>query len=270
MVSLLRARLAPAAFGVCALWACGCAAVFPRYTTATRAVPEAMSEGGGLTPPPDTLHHLSVLRAECERTTRDGRPWDDDAGPDLFVVISRNGTEVFRTRTIQNRLDPSWDAERDAVELFVRETDTLRVELREDDGALAPSELVGLREFRGTIPGEARNGGGWSIRLEGGATVVLSSRAPHPRLGMGVTFEYRTDYLVLVEVAEAGPAGAAGLRAGDRVTRINGTPVSNLAEIDVRQAMDRAMMREVSLVIERAGAPAFEATVRSDALYNGR
>jgi hypothetical protein len=244
--------------------------VFPRYSTAARDVPAGMAEGGGLTPPPDSLHHLGVARAECPAQTRDGRAWDSDGAPDLYVVLLRNGAEVFRSRTISNNAAPEWDPERDAVDVFVRDSDVLRVELREDDGALSPSELVGLIEVRGGVPSEARNGGRWSVRLEGGATVQLSSRPPRARLGMGVTYEYRTESLVVVEVAEAGPASSAGLRAGDRIVRINGAPVAGMSELDARQAMDRAMMRDVALAVERAGAPATELTIRSDALYNGR
>ncbi len=248
----------------------GCAAVFPRFTTASRAVPAGMLEGGSLTPPPDAFHRLGLVRAECGPSTRDGRRWDSDGDPDLYVVISRNGNEVFRSRTIADRLDPAWEPDRDAVDLFVREGDSLRIELRDDDGALVLSDFVGGIDYRGVIPPEARNGGSWAVRLEGGATIVLSSRPPIARLGMGITYEYRIESLVVVEVAEAGPAWTAGIRPGDTITRINGTPVANLSELDVRQALDRATLREVSLVASRAGAAPVEAIVRVDALYEGR
>ncbi len=248
----------------------GCAAIFPRHTTASREIPPAMLESGGLSPPPDTLHHLGVASAECPQLTRDGRPWDGDGRPDLYVVFIRNGQEVFRSRTIENNFAPSWDSAADAIELFVRPEDTLRVELRDDDGALAPSDFVGMVELRGGVPSEARDAGRWQLRLEGGATVFLSSRPPRARLGMGVTFEYRIDYAVLVEVSEASPAASAGLRVGDRILRVNGTDVSRLSELEVRQALDRVMMSDVTLAIQRSGSAAFEATGRSDALYNGR
>lgn len=261
------------AFALGLMWAglsmSGCAAVFPQYTTSTREIPAALREQGGFTPPPDSLHHLGIVSAECPQLTRDGRPWDSDGAPDLFIVLIRNGEEVYRSRTINNSFTPEWNAS-DAIDLFVRNEGVLRIELRDDDGPLAPSDFVGMVEVRGGVPSEARDAARWPLRLEGGATVVLSDRAPEPRIGMGVTFEYRIDSVSIVNVAEAGPANTAGLRAGDRVVRINGTPVSNLSEIEVRQAFDRVMMNDVTLAVERSGSPAFEAVVRSDALYPGR
>ncbi|MFO0557070.1 MAG: PDZ domain-containing protein [Polyangiales bacterium] len=248
----------------------GCAAVFPQYTTSARDIPAALREQGGFTPPPDTLHHLGMVSAECPRLTRDGRPWDGDGAPDLYVVFLRNGEEVFRSRTVNNSFTPTWSLPTDAIDLFVRNSDVFRVELRDDDGPLAPADFVGMTEVRDGVPSEARDSSQWTLRLEGGATVVLSSHPPEPRIGMGVTFEYRIDYVSLVSVAEAGPANTAGLRAGDRVVRINGTAVSAMSELQVRQAFDRVMMQDLTVAVERSGSAAFEATVRSDALYNGR
>ncbi len=270
-VNAVTLRGASALLILGASWASvGCAAVFPQYTTATREIPSALREQGGFTPPPDTLHHLGVVSAECPRQTRDARNWDGDGLPDLYVVLIRNGEEVYRSPTTQNSFSPEWNSASAAIDLFVRPQDVLRVELRDDDGPLAPSELVGLTEVRGGVPSEARDAGRWTLRLEGGATVVLSSRPPEPRLGMGVTFEYRIDYVSIVSVSEASPAATAGLQAGDRVVRIEGTPVANMSQIEVRQAFDRVMMRDLTVAIERSGSAAFEATVRSDALYNGR
>ncbi|MDP3279218.1 MAG: PDZ domain-containing protein [Deltaproteobacteria bacterium] len=253
------------------LWALqGCAAVFPRYTTAAREVPAGIAESGSMASAPDELHRLGVVRAVTPLTTRDGRPWDSDGPPDFFVIIRRNGDEVFRSRVIRDSVQPSWDPMQDAVDLFVRSTDVLSLELRDDDGALSPGDLVGSFEIRGGVPAEARNGGVWSVRLEGGAQLELTSHTPRARIGMGVTYEYRTDYLVVIAVAEAGPAYTAGLRVGDRIERINARPMNQLSEADVRQEMDRGTMRDVSLGVTRAGSQPQEFTVRPDALYEGR
>jgi predicted metalloprotease with PDZ domain len=152
----------------------------------------------------------------------------------------------------------------------VRESDVLHFELRDDDGTFGGSELIGAVDIRGGIPSEARSGANWNVRLEGGAQLVLTTHPPLAKLGMGVIYEYRHEALVIVEVRQAGPAANAGLRVGDRVVRINGRAVGQMAEMEVRQAMDRSTMSEVTLSIERAGAAGEELVIRADALYLGR
>jgi hypothetical protein len=244
-----------------------CSAVYPRYSTAYRPAPPGLAEGGELSPPPDAVQRIAVIRGEVPRTTRDGRAWDDDAGPDPYVVVLRNGDEVFRSRVLQNTLRPEWDPQRDYADIWVRDGDTLRVEFRDDDGL--SYDPIGVGEVRG-IPSDARNGGVWLMRLEGRPVVELRATPPPPQLGMGVTYEYRGDALLVTEVQQAGPAYAAGLRVGDRITAIQGRPVSAMGELEVRQAMDRGSMGDVSLVVARdRGAPT-EMTVRRDAVYPAR
>lgn len=250
------------------MFACaGCSAVYPRYSTVVRDVPAAMAEGGELSPPPDFVQRIAVIRAELPRTTRDGRRWDDDPGPDPYVVIYRNGVEVFRSRVVANSFRPEWDPQRDYVDLRVRDSDRLRVELRDDDGW--SFDPVGIQDMHG-VPSEARNGGVWLIRLEGGSVVELRATPPPPRLGMGVTYEYRGDALWVVSVEEAGPAYAAGLRPGDRIGSIQGRPVGAMSELEARDAMDRGAMTDVSLTVIRGNGRPMEITVRRDALYPSR
>ncbi len=262
----LVARLCALALTASLLASTGCAAIFPRQTTIYREVPAGLAERGELTPAPDFVHRLSVLRAELPRLTRDAREWDNDAGPDAFVVVYRNGAEIFRSRTIQNTLRPEWNPARDFADVRIHDNDQLRIELRDDDGIV--SDLVGLAEVRG-VPNDARNGGIWNVRLEGGASVQLQSNPPPPRLGMGVTYDFRDDVLVVLEVEEAGPAYAGGLRAGDRITAVDTRPISSLGEGGSRQAMNGGAMREIHLTVSRAGSSTV-VDVRRDACYPSR
>src|SRR6266545_6532643 len=99
---------------MCALFVLSaCGAVYPRYTTLLRDAPRGLIENGELTQPPDTVHRLSAVRAELPGATRDGRNWDNGNGPDPYVVVLRNGEEIFRSRVIQDTQRPVWDVSRD-------------------------------------------------------------------------------------------------------------------------------------------------------------
>lgn len=245
----------------------GCAALYPRYTTAYSAVPAGLAESGELSPAPDTVHRLSVISAEVPRQTRDGRAWDADGAPDPYVVIFRNGAEVYRTRSIANNYRPEWDPQHDYVDVILRDNDEIRVELRDDDGL--GSDPVGIGIARG-VPSDARNGGVWMMRLEGGPVVSLRTVPPPPQLGMGLTYEFRDDALYVVAIEEASPARAAGLRPGDRIVAVDGRAVAQLGETGARQALDRNTMQDVTLRVVRGRGSTDEVTVRRGAVYPAR
>lgn len=243
-----------------------CGALFPRYNTLARPVPPGMSEGGEVSPAPDWVHRLSAVGAVVPRTTRDGRPWDDNGGPDPLVILLRNGTEVFRTSVQRDTQSPRWDAAREFVDVIIENSDVLRVELYDDDGLTR--ELVGATDLRG-VPADARNGGLWNVRLEGGATVELHTVPPPAQLGLGLGWEFHTDYALVLSVERAGPAYGAGLRAGDRILRIANQTVSAMGETGTRQALDRGAYQDVTVSVQRNGAT-LELELRRDALYPTR
>jgi regulator of sigma E protease len=88
---------------------------------------------------------------------------------------------------------------------------------------------------------------------------------------VGVRFESAT----VGQVDPKGPAavarsldgGSDGLRSGDRITRIDGAPVTTFADVQIAVAMSRPG-RDVTIELERPGSSAplrFEATPRDDA-----
>lgn len=263
LAPLVRSALAATAALALSSAPAGCAAIYPRYTTMARPAPEGLLATGQLSPAPDFVQRITVLRAEIPRTTRDGRNWDDDGPPDPYVIIYRNGEEVLRTAPVQNSIRPEFPAAQSHVDVRVRDSDVLRFELRDHDPVF--HDFIAMGETRG-VPSDARNGGNWNVRLEGGTMLELQATPPPPHIGMGVTYEYRTDQLRVVSVEEAGPAFAGGLRAGDTITTINGRPVSALSETEVRTALDRAVSQDVTLVAQRNGSNS-EVVVRRDAVY---
>lgn len=243
-----------------------CGLVFPHYTTASREMPPALLESGSLTPPPPHIVRLTVASATVPLRTRDGRNWDDDAGPDAYVVIFRNGDEVLRTPTIDNNASPSWMT-KNFVDLRVRSTDNIRVELRDDDGF--GSDLVAQQSTSG-LPDDVRTGGNWSLRLEGGSSVQIRVGAPRPVLGMGVGYDIRPTAIVVTDIEEAGPGYNAGLRKGDQIQQIDQRSVTGMTEGEARQSMDQFLLHDVTFLVQHATGTPVEITVRRDALYTAQ
>lgn len=243
----------------------GCGAVFPRYTTATRAIPAELVQQRSVTPPPDDIRTVSVLSAELPPSRTDGQPWDSDGEPDLYAVILRDGVEVYRTPVIQNSTHPEWrNAE---VTLRVRPDNVLRFELWDDDGMV--DQPVGAEQVNG-VPSSALDGGNWIIRFQRNAFLRLAARPPEARYGMGVTFEVHEDYLRVLDVEGSSPGASAGLRAGDHIVALDGRRVQDLGEIESHQSMDRASVRPVVLTVERDGSAPATITVSPGAVYSAR
>jgi len=77
----------------------------------------------------------------------------------------------------------------------------------------------------------------------------VESRRPRPWLGL-VTEPHAAGVLV-VGLSPAGPAGAAGVRQGDVIVRLNGQVVASREDL-YRQLWDRPVGDEVVLVVQRA------------------
>lgn len=242
--------------------ALGCGAVFPRYTTTMRRPPDGMRESGALTPPPDDVRYVSVVSAELPPSRTDGRTWDSDGEPDLYVVIVRDGSEVYRSPVARDSLRPTWTSA--GENLRTPPNARWRVELWDEDGVV--DDPVGSQEFQG-VPSSALDGGEWVVRLPRNAVVRLRAAAPEPRVGMGVTYEVHEDYLRVISVVPGGPGAQAGLQEGDRVVSVDGHAVQSLGELGSRRGMDRASQREVTLWVRRGDAAPRELRVQPGAVY---
>lgn len=243
----------------------GCGAVFPRYTAALRRPPVGMTEvgtGGTLGDPPEDVRHVSVLSAELPPSRTDGRSWDSDGEPDLYVVVRRDGEEVFRSSVVQNTRRAAWSNE--GANLRAPPSARWRIELWDEDGVI--DDPVGSQEFLG-IPSAALDGGEWVARLPRNAEVRLRTTAPEPMIGMGVTYEVHEDYLKILSVVSGSPAAQAGLSNGDRIVSIDGHSVQSLGELGSRQGMDRASVREVILWVRHGEDSPREVRVQPGAVY---
>lgn len=242
-----------------------CGAVFPRYTTATRPVPDRLQETGNITPPPDGVRAVRAESAEIPATRPDGQAWDSDGLPDPYVVVFRNDVEVYRSPVARDTLRPTWEGA--PVSLFVSHETAFRFELRDADGLV--DDAISVIEYPG-VPSGAMASGAWRVSFPNTAALVFRLDRPTPRFGMGVTYEIHEDYLRVLSVEHASPGTTAGLAEGDRITHVDGVAVSTLDERGARQAMDRSALRDVTLRVVTAGAAPRDVTVRPDAVYPAR
>ncbi len=247
-----------------ALPACG--TIFPRYHTATRPPPQGLGESGSLEAPPGDVRRLRFVSVDLPPSRSDDRQWDDDGRPDVYVVVYREGEELYRTPVARDTLRPEW-GEDASFNLRVIPHARMRIEVRDDDGAL--SELIAETTFEGAPEG-ASEGGNVLLHLPRGVVVRASASAPVPVLGMGVEYEIHETWVRVLAIEAVAPARTAGLRVGDRITAIDGRPVADLGELGVRQAMDRASLRDVRLAVEREGAAPMVVDVRLGAVYPAR
>lgn len=254
---------AVAAFALaCALPACG--TIFPRYHTATRPAPAGMLESGGLESAPTDMRELTFVSADLPPSRTDGSRWDGSDDPDLYVLLTRDGEEIYRTPVVENTLHPVWNNA--SVTLRFAPHARYRVEVRDDDGAV--SEYVAGQDFVGEPEGAA--GGNVLFQLPRGVVLRVRASAPTPTLGMGVEYEIHETFVHVLALDEVCPARTAGLRVDDHITAVDGRSVGDLGEIGARQAMDRAAIRDVSLRVERTGRPPFVVDVRLNAVYRAR
>jgi len=76
--------------------------------------------------------------------------------------------------------------------------------------------------------------------------------------GVGVTLETANSTFSITAVSENGPAQRAGLKAGDKIVAINGTPVAGRQATDIIRELRGPIGSIVGLTIERPGAGTHE------------
>jgi predicted metalloprotease with PDZ domain len=76
--------------------------------------------------------------------------------------------------------------------------------------------------------------------------------SPFPRAGVGVN-KTKPEAFVVVNVLRDGPGDAAGLRAGDEITTIDGVAAARLSFTDTRRVFSRPAGTNVALTYVRDG-----------------
>jgi len=246
-----------------ALSACvtACGAVFPELTTPIRQPPPGFVLEP---PPPSDLLYIEFAKATIPSKTRDGRTWDSVGGslPDPLAKLLVDDTEVIVTPVEANTLTPTWPNQKRG-NYRIREGARLRVELW-DSNPLNNHPICSqeLRELSGLS-----DSGSVDVTCDSGAYIKLVAQPAHGRLGLGFSYEIRTDEVFIARVLAESPASRAGVKRGDQVVAIMGEPVKGMAEGRVRSLINSNGATGLALRLRGADKQEQDALVKDGAIY---
>jgi C-terminal processing protease CtpA/Prc len=110
----------------------------------------------------------------------------------------------------------------------------------------------------------------WALALGLGAGVMACAKATHPfpdsYVGVGVELRLSGDLPEVVRVLEGGPAAAAGLKPGVRLTEVDGQPMAGVALPEVVGLL-RGPPGSSVRVAATEGAQAYQVTLVRAALH---
>lgn len=241
-------------FLFCFLILAGCA--YPRRSTVLTEAPAPYVERAQA---PENLWALTFVSGQVPPTARGGLAWDKAGGlPDPEVRLYVNDVLIFTTNPVADTLTPRFDAVLPS-NLPIAPDDLVRIEMW--DSEQVRDSPIGIYRGRG-LPDTAVVGVDATVRLEGGATVVLRVGKPKAFKGVGVAlFEVRPDALLLVDVLPLSPAGRAGLRSGDRVVAIGGARVKDLGEARSVSALSMAVDQRAPVEVQSRDGQTRELTL---------
>lgn len=102
----------------------------------------------------------------------------------------------------------------------------------------------------------------WSYYMDADAYAAQQESRSNSYVGIGVTVTYPEEGgLMIQSVTEGGPAGAAGLVPGERITAVDGTPLTAENQQEAAAMVRGPEGTQVTLTVEDAGGGVREVTV---------
>jgi hypothetical protein len=210
--------------------------------------PAPVTEAVATTDAPPGAWRFSIVDMQVPADDRSGRPWDADGPPDPYVIVRRDGREIFRTPVADDTLSPTWDATAPDNLMFGPDA-VFRVEAYDMDAAR--SAPIGVATFTG-VPVGMVPGAPVVVRLDTGATVRLRFDPPRPHRGIGIRrVEERGSALVVLDVEPYSPAGRAGVTRGERIVTLEGEPVDHFGPGGAAGKLSQAAGRGIRISVER-------------------
>jgi len=224
------ALLAPVALASITL---ACGAVYPELSTPLRTVPPGFTFDP---PPPPDLLYIEFNRAQIPERTRDGRAWDSVGGslPDAFAKFIVNDGDLIVTPVHSNTLSPNWPNQKRG-NYRIPAGAKVRVELW-DSNPINNHPICSeeIRHLEDKVSKEQHQ----EIQCESGAFMELTIEPAHGKIGLGLSYEIRTDETYISRVFAESPAARAGVQRGDQIVGIMGEPVKGMPEGRVRSLIN--------------------------------
>ena len=240
----------------CGVAATACGAVYPEMKTPVRAL--APGEPAFDTPPPQNFYYFTFQGAQVPTKTRDGRQWV----PNAYAKLVVDGKELLVTPVEPGTNRPTWPNQTRANYRILPEQEVV-VEVW-DDTPLADQPICRERVLRLQ---QLAEGGQNQIDCDGGARLWVRVEPARAVMGAGFYYELRgSDGVQITRVLPQSPADRAGLRPGQRVTAIQGTPVDQLDALAVRSRINANIRSGLKLVVADGGKSK-EVTIAEGMIY---
>jgi hypothetical protein len=258
--SLLRGLALAALIGAGG-FATACGAVFPELTTPIRQPPPGFVLDP---PPPSDLLYIEFEKATIPSRTRDGRAWDSVGGslPDPIAKLLVDDAEVIVTPVQSNTLTPTWPNQKRG-NYRIRDGARLRVELW--DSNPLNNRPICTQEIRELSA--LSDSGSVDVTCDSGAYIKLVAQPAHGKLGLGFSYEIRTDDVFVARVLAESPAARAGIKRGDQIVSIMGEPVKGMDEGRVRSLINSNGSTGLGLRVRGADKQERDAVVKDGAIY---
>ena len=240
----------------------GCLAVYPEIATSTHK-PLA-----GLTldpPPPDSTRWIKFTAAHIPDRTRDGRTWNQAFGtlPNPSAKLFIHDEEVLRTPVQTGTLDPTWPNGPKGNFQIDFANDRIRVEIWNSSPI---NDARRLRDY-GHVSEDDKLAGAVRMDLDGGADATLAFEPAHAIIGVGLSYDLRSESCLVTKVLAQSPADRAGLEKGDEILKIADRDVKVMSVDELRSAFNAVPIKGLPLFIHHAKGTTTNVVVKEGPIY---
>ncbi|NUP07630.1 MAG: PDZ domain-containing protein [Polyangiaceae bacterium] len=261
MRSRVRAHVLALVTAVSSFGLAGCSPLYPELST---KFSEAPKSGAYDPPPPPDRYYLSVKGGRVPPKARDGREWDQVFGslPDPIAKVLVNEKELFSTNADSDTLEPKWE-KAPRGNFAISAGDKIQVQLW--NANTLSDTPIGIREL--TLTPDMITTGEVVFEISGGGEVTLAIEPARPIWGAGFWFDLRNDGAAISRVVDSSPATRLGIRAGDRILKIDGKPTDGMSLNEIRSTLASIPTAGRKLSVQHDDGATLEVTLKEGPIY---